>query len=71
MLRDKEMQVNNLVPSLNICGTIIMLLNLCMFSASKILYEHGLLPGAAYKELLRQLKCECSSDVEYHLKLSN
>lgn len=43
----------------------------CSKEKIRLLFERGLLPGSAYKELLRQLKSECSSDVEYHLRLSD
>ena len=35
------------------------------------MYARGLLPGAAYRELLRQLRSECKDDLEYHQRLSD
>ena len=35
----------------------------------KSLFADGLLPGAAYREMLRQLRSECDNDLQYHLKL--
>ena len=37
----------------------------------KNLFISGLLPSAAHKEFMRQLKSECSDDLEYHLKLAD
>ena len=37
----------------------------------KEMYANGLLPGAAYRELLRQLRSECKDDFEYHQRLSD
>ena len=37
----------------------------------KDLYDRGLLPGAAYKELMKELKSECKDDLDYHLKLAD
>ncbi len=37
----------------------------------KEIYDRGLLPAAAYREVLRQLKTECKNNLEYHKKLSD
>ena len=37
----------------------------------KEMYANGLLPGAAYRELLRQFRSECKDDLEYHQRLSD
>ena len=35
------------------------------------MFKNGLLPGAVHKELMRQLRSECKTDLEYHLKLAD
>lgn len=35
------------------------------------MYVSGLLPGAAHREFLRQLRSECKDDLEYHRRLSD
>ena len=40
-------------------------------SQVKDLFQKGLLPGAAYKEYLKQLRSECSSDLHYHEKMAD
>ncbi|CAB4029529.1 Hypothetical predicted protein [Paramuricea clavata] len=35
------------------------------------MYASGLLPGAAHREFLRQLRSECQDDLEYHKRLSD
>ena len=35
------------------------------------MYSSGLLPGAAYREFLRQLRSECKDNLEYHRRLSD
>ena len=40
-----------------------------MTNQIKEMYANGLLPGAAYRELLRQLRSECKDDLEYHHRL--
>ena len=37
----------------------------------KEIYDRGLLPAAAYREVLRQLKTECKNNLEYHKKTSD
>ena len=37
----------------------------------KEMYISGLLPGAAHREFLRQLRSECKDDLEYHRRLSD
>lgn len=34
-------------------------------------FKKGLLPGSAYKEFLKQLRSECSSDLEYHKRMAD
>ena len=42
-----------------------------VISHIKEMFAGGLLPGAAYRELLRQLRSECKDDLEYHRRLSD
>ena len=35
------------------------------------LFENGLLPGAAHKELMRQVKSECENEEQYHIKVAD
>ena len=35
------------------------------------MFNSGLLPGAAYREFLRQLKSECKDDLEFHKRFSD
>ena len=42
-----------------------------VISHIKEMFASGLLPGAAYRELLRQLRSECKDDLEYHRRLSD
>ena len=42
-----------------------------VISRIKEMFAGGLLPGAAYRELLRQLRSECKDDLEYHRRLSD
>ena len=37
----------------------------------KQMYISGLLPGAAHREFLQQLRSECKDDLEYHRRLSD
>jgi hypothetical protein len=42
-----------------------------VISHIKEMFAGELLPGAAYRELLRQLRSECKDDLEYHRRLSD
>ena len=35
------------------------------------MFSNGLLPGAAHKEFMRQLRCDCKDVIEYHLRLAD
>ncbi len=35
------------------------------------MFSNGLLPGAAHKEFMGQLRCDCKDDIEYHLRLAD
>ena len=35
------------------------------------LFEKGLLPSAVHKEFLRQLRTECTDEMDYHLKMAD
>ena len=35
------------------------------------MFASGLLPGAAHREFLQQLRSECKNDLEYHIRLSD
>ena len=35
------------------------------------MFARGLLPGAAYREMMRQLRSECNDDLDYHRRLSD
>ncbi len=37
----------------------------------KDMFSRGLLPGAAHKELMHQLRSECKNDLEYHQRLAD
>lgn len=37
----------------------------------KQMFESGLLPGAAHREFLRQLRSECKDELEYHQQLAD
>ena len=37
----------------------------------KEMFASGLLPSAAYRELLRQIRSECKDDLEYHQRISD
>ena len=37
----------------------------------KDMFSGGLLPGAAHKELMHQLRSECKNDLEYHQRLAD
>ena len=37
----------------------------------KDMFSNGLLPGAAHKEFMRQLRSECKDEIEYHLRLAD
>ena len=38
---------------------------------TKQMFESGLLPGAAHREFLRQLRSECKDELEYHQQLAD
>ena len=40
-------------------------------SLVKEMFARGLLPGAAYREMMRQLRSECNDDLDYHRRLSD
>lgn len=37
----------------------------------KAMFSTGLLPGAAHKEFMRELRSQCKDDMEYHMKLAD
>jgi hypothetical protein len=37
----------------------------------KDVFSSGLLPGAAHKEFMRELRSQCREDMEYHMKLAD